>query len=283
MQEQQLEGRVAAEGVGTEDDAQGVSLPYVGRWHDLVSVTNWEKGRIICEWREALIRRGVPTSEYSDEAWSRQVGGVSSQHVGRLRRVCQRFGAVHNDYSGLYWSHFHAAIDWNDAELWLEGAVQNNWSVAQTRTQRWQAIGAPDELKPRDEDILSAELDEDANPEWDAEAATSAGPVAEVQSPDAATDMDQEDAGPAAESDIEDPPNSEAESSQAPDQNSGPGAQRRPFADLPPLPNDLADAVEVMKLAIVAHRMEGWSKVSRNDVLKTLDALKTLVAAPVDE
>jgi len=283
MQEQQFERSIAAEAVGAEGDAQGVSLPYVGRWHDLVSVTNWEKGKIICEWREALIGRGVPTSEYSDEAWSRRVGGVSSQHVGRLRRVYQRFGTVHDDYSGLYWSHFHAAIDWNDAELWLEGAVQNDWSVAQMRSQRWEAIGAPDELKPRDEDILSAELDEDANPEWDAATATSAGPIAEVLSPDAATETDQEDARPAAESDSKDPPNSETETSQSPDQNSEPVARSRPFADLPPLPTDLADAVEVMKLAIVAHRMESWSKVSRDDVLKTLDALKALVTAPVDE
>ena len=27
---------------------------YVGRWNRLVSTTNWEKGRIVSEWREAL-------------------------------------------------------------------------------------------------------------------------------------------------------------------------------------------------------------------------------------
>src|SRR5262245_43352611 len=101
-----------------------VSLPFVGRWNHLVSDTNWEKGRIICQWREALQVTKVSPVEYSDEAWSRRVGGVTGQHVGRLRRVFQRFGDSYSRYHGLYWSHFYAALDWDDAEMWLEGAVQ---------------------------------------------------------------------------------------------------------------------------------------------------------------
>ena len=62
------------------------SQPFVGRWSRLVSTTNWEKGRIIVEWRAALVSQGLPVAEYSDEAWGRLVGGVSGQHVGRLRR-----------------------------------------------------------------------------------------------------------------------------------------------------------------------------------------------------
>ena len=27
---------------------------FVGQWNRLVSTTNWEKGRIICQWRDAL-------------------------------------------------------------------------------------------------------------------------------------------------------------------------------------------------------------------------------------
>ena len=78
----------------------------------------------------------------SDEAWSREVGGVSPQHVGRLRRTYERFGAVHKQYPGLYWSHFQAALDWPDAEMYLEGAVQNDWSVSQMRNQRWEVSAA---------------------------------------------------------------------------------------------------------------------------------------------
>src|SRR5262245_8905362 len=86
------------------------SQPYVGRWNKLVSTTNWEKGRIIVQWREALIAQGLPVTEYSDEAWCRLVGGVSGQHAGRLRRVAQRFGQMQEQYPGLYWSHYQAAL-----------------------------------------------------------------------------------------------------------------------------------------------------------------------------
>ena len=63
------------------------SEPFLGRWGLLVSQTNWEKGKIIAEWREALIAAGAAPHEYADEAWSRLVGQVTPQHVGRLRRT----------------------------------------------------------------------------------------------------------------------------------------------------------------------------------------------------
>ena len=121
-------------------ELDAASVPFVGRWNQLVSNTNWEKGRIIYQWREALVASQAPATEYSDEAWSSRVGGVTGQHVGRLRRVYQRFGQVYEDYPGLYWSHFQASVDWDDAEMWLEGAVQNNWSVSSMRNQRWDTM-----------------------------------------------------------------------------------------------------------------------------------------------
>lgn len=116
------------------------SESYVGRWQSLVSQTNWEKGKIISEWRQAKIDAGAASSEYSDEAWASMVGFVTCQHVGRLRRVFDRFGESWPTYSGLYWSHFWAALDWDDAELWLEGASQSRWSISQMRRTRAQAM-----------------------------------------------------------------------------------------------------------------------------------------------
>ncbi|MCH7484502.1 MAG: cupredoxin domain-containing protein [Chloroflexi bacterium] len=92
------------------------------------------------------------------------MGTVSSQHVGRLRRVFEQFGAASDQYAGLYWSHFQSALEWPDPELWLEGAVQNGWTVSQMRRQRWQAYGAAEDEDPRDADIIAAEFNEDALP-----------------------------------------------------------------------------------------------------------------------
>ena len=117
------------------------SSEYLGRWNRLISTTNWEKGRIVAEWREALINAGAAAAAYSDEAWSRCVGNVTPQHTGRLRRVYQRFASMRDTYAGLYWSHFQAALDWDDAEMWLEGAVQNRWSIAHMQDERSRTFG----------------------------------------------------------------------------------------------------------------------------------------------
>ena len=47
--------------VETSDNplVETTSREYLGRWNHLVSTTNWEKGHIICQWREALVAAGA--------------------------------------------------------------------------------------------------------------------------------------------------------------------------------------------------------------------------------
>jgi hypothetical protein len=251
------------------------SLPYVGRWSKLVSTTNWEKGRIIVEWREALVAQGLPVTEYSDEAWGRLVGGVTGQHVGRLRRVYQRFGQAAEQYPGLYWSHFQAAIEWTDAEMWLEGAKQSGWSVSQMREQRWTTMGEVEAERPRAGDVVSAEIDEDAEPAR-RQTPSITGEYGEVSGPrhDGPDFGDEANVGQAFLPAADD----------MADKNACPTVELvRPFEDLPDLPDDLAEAFDSMKLAILRHKRETWEEISAADVLRTLDALKALVLAPSDE
>ena len=49
---------------------EATSLPYVGQWNRLLSTTNWEKGRIILRWREAMIAAGAADGQYTDLAWA---------------------------------------------------------------------------------------------------------------------------------------------------------------------------------------------------------------------
>jgi hypothetical protein len=157
------------------------SSEFVGRWNRLVSTTNWEKGRIIFEWREALRQAEAAPACYTDDVWSRQVGGVTPQHVGRLRRTYERFGKDFDQYAGLYWSHFHAALDWPDAEMYLEGAVQNGWSVSQMREQRGEAMGGPAEEKPGEADAVAADWDEDAAADFGSVSTTISESLGEVR------------------------------------------------------------------------------------------------------
>ncbi|MEX0675487.1 MAG: hypothetical protein WD063_00330 [Pirellulales bacterium] len=244
------------------------SEQYLGQWKRLVSTTNWEKGRIVHQWRLALAAADAPTADYSDDAWSRRVGNVTPQHVGRLRRVFERFAAQRDDYPGLYWSHFQAALDWDDAELWLEGAVQNEWSISEMRHKRWETRGALAAEDPDDDDAaIEAPLDEDADaaePAGD----VSSGTLDVVEEPDRLGNQEDDD---------EAGTKSRYESRQAFD-----AAVVRPFAALPPLPPDVNDAFEAYKLCILRHKMAGWQEISRDDLLASLDGLVQLALAPAD-
>ncbi len=258
-------------GTVTSDDS---SQPFVGRWNHLVSTTNWEKGRIIAEWRQALIDTDRPAREYSDEAWARLVGFVTGQHAGRLRRVYERFGKTCQEYRGLYWSHFHAALDWDDAEMWLEGAVQSKWTVSQMRRQRWEATGAVESERPLDEEIVVSEIDEDVDPALarDAAAKLTSKEWAGDQGPPVPEGPDFGDDGEAAAHARSD--------TAAADQAEEAVPLVRPFANLAELPDDLADAFEAFKLAILRHKAEGWRQVSLDDVTGALESLKELAWAP---
>lgn len=247
------------------------SSEFIGQWNTLVSTTNWEKGQIINEWRNALINDDAKATEYSDEAWAQLVGGVTSQHVGRLRRVSTRFGETFQTFEGLFWTHFLACLDWDDAEMWLEGAIQNSWSVSQMRNQRWETMGKL-EPEPKDDDIIAADLDEDFEPAAKDKGDFSSSPLAE--GPDFG-DQD-ESSGSKKDQDIDG-----AEVFSADDDSAVQFV--RPFENIAELPEDLADAFESFKLAILRHKVEGWADISREDVLASLEALKELATAPAAE
>jgi hypothetical protein len=254
--------------------ADQTSSEFLGRWNRLISTTNWEKGRIIHDWRTALIAAGAEVEEYSDEAWAARVGQVSGQHVGRLRRAYERFGATHDDYPHLFWSHFQAALEWNDAEMWLEGAVHNSWSVAAMRRQRAEALGQLEADQAAGETV-AADYDEDVDP-----ANNSTKDLLKTHS-----DFDDRAGGPAAEGpDFGD----EGESSSATatvDHDSDAADEGEPavpnnaraFAELPSLPEDLSTVFEDLKLAVLRHKVTNWQAVQPSEIRAHLDAIQTLL------
>jgi len=256
------------------------SEQFLGQWKRLVSTTNWQKGQIIHEWREALRESGLPSAEYSDESWSRRVGNVTPQHVGRLRRVYERFGTVRDDYPGLFWSHFQAALDWDDAEMYLEGAVQSGWSISEMRQQRWELNGGVEAERPSDGEAgVAAPWDEDAEPD-DASGEVISGTLGAVHSPERTRSSDDEDGYDRSEfDDAGDRGESEYDVKAA---SATPAEVVRPFANLPSLPADVNDAFEAYKLCILRHKLAGWQDISRNDLLASLDALRQLALAPAE-
>lgn len=255
-------------------EEQAASQPFVGRWNRLVSTTNWEKGAIILQWRETLVAAGAPVTGYSDEAWCRLVGGVTPQHVGRLRRVQQRFGTSQQTYQGLYWSHFFAALDWDDAEMWLEGAVQNRWSVSQLRNQRWETLGRVG-AAPQAADEVTAETDEDV-PSPEPQDNTLRGSYDELPGP-------RHDGPDFGDEDLPSHSRIGDEGVESSELSRGSVELIQPFANLPALPEDLAEAFDGLKLALLRHKTEGWQSISCEAALAWLDALKSLATAPTSE
>lgn len=248
-----------------------LAQPFVGRWNELISTTNWEKGRIISQWRAALIDSGAESSQFSDDAWARRVGGVTAPHVGRLRRVFDRFASTYETYQGLYWSHFLAALDWDDAPLWLEGASRDNWSVSGMREQRWQAHGAVDAQRPGAGEIIEVDTDEDvvlpaqgggSTKQYGDEPGVASGP--RHDDPDFG---DEEELMPL----------SGGTSSGAPADVDEPANRTQPFAGLPELPDDLADAIESLKLAILRHKTTSWAETDVATIQKYLDAISVMM------
>ncbi len=267
-----VEGPAAIE-QSLPEELEAATAPFVDRWGRLISQTNWEKGRIIFEWRAALAESEAPAAAYADEVWSRHVGGVTPQHVGRLRRVYHRFGEVREQYSGLFWSHFQVALDWEDAEMWLEGAVQNKWSVAKMRQTRAETLGLSQEeaMTP-----VVAEVDLDEDFTADASAGEGAGGKLAGE-PAAAERRTREDDGDGTPSEQE-----AAAADDVPfDVDEEPQEEAvRPFADLPDLPEDLQEAFETFKLAILRHKADDWSDVQPQHVVAALKSLELLIEAP---
>lgn len=268
---------------GSDEELVELQQPFVGRWNALISTTNWEKGRIISQWRAALIEAGAPITDYSDEAWASRVGGVTSPHVGRLRRVHDRFHEQADTYPTLYWSHFLAALDWDDAALWLQGAVEEKWSISAMREQRWRANGAIESDRPGASQIVEVEVDEDS-PELGTAPAQGGSSTRDYDA-----DTDGVAAGPAYEApDFGD----EADLAALPDDHhmndanaaenggattGGESSPLQPFAGLPALPDDLADVIESLKLSILRHKTTGFEDVSAETIRSYLDAVALLL------
>ncbi len=254
--------------------ATEIAKPFVGLWNQLISTTNWEKGRIISQWREALIESGVDPREYSDDAWSRRVGGVTAPHVGRLRRVFDRYGSTYQTYDGLFWTHFLAALDWEDAPLWLEGASREGWSVAGMREQRWRAHGAVESQRPTNSQIIEVDTDEDIV----IPAQGGGRSKAYGDEPGAIAGKTYENADFGDEEELTSIAGGKSTGSASADSQAD-ATPLQPFAGLPELPEDLADAIEMLKLAVLRHKTSGWQHTSAATIQKYLDAVSLLIRA----
>jgi hypothetical protein len=253
-----------------------VSNDFISSWNRLISMTNWEKGKLIHNWRAKLLENGLPRLVYSDESLAKRLGNVSGQHIGRLRRVYERFHSTFASYHGLFWSHFQAVLDWDDGEAWLADASANQWSVATMRLQRWEAIGSPVGQKPNDADIILSEPDEDVNPYNDSDTVLDGN----RKSVEPNRDKDKKKKGEGGNHGSGSG-GSTGDGSGGTDQDFGnfssPAEAFSQMKQMKDLPEDLREAFEQLKIVILSHKVSGWREVEPQRILTFLNAMKVVV------
>lgn len=66
--------------------------------------------------------------------------GMSQDQIRQRRRVYDRFNSIRDMFSRLSWSHFYAAVTWEDAVEWLAIAERDRLTVSQMRHVRRRNI-----------------------------------------------------------------------------------------------------------------------------------------------
>lgn len=94
-----------------------------------VSQCNWEVGECAAVWTRRFAR-GRTDADFA------ALVSLSSDQVYQRRRVWETFADVYQNYATLKWSHFYAAITWDDASECLQWADDVHAGVAEMKAWR---------------------------------------------------------------------------------------------------------------------------------------------------
>jgi hypothetical protein len=105
-----------------------------------VSRCNWEVGECAAVWTKRFAR-GRTDADFAT------LVSLSADQVYQRRRVWETFADVYQNYTTLKWSHFYAAITWDDAADCLQWADEVHAGVAEMkawrRAQRGENLSEP--------------------------------------------------------------------------------------------------------------------------------------------
>lgn len=108
---------------------------------EAVSDCAWKVGEFASRWTAAWAR-GRTDNDFGAAI------GMTGDQVYQRRRVWDRFGGKTDIYRNLSWSHFYAALAWEDAESWLQWASDKQATVAEMKA--WRTAKTAQEFLPPD-------------------------------------------------------------------------------------------------------------------------------------
>lgn len=94
-----------------------------------LSSCNWEVGECAALWTKRFAR-GRTDADFAN------LIGLSGDQVYQRRRVWETFADVQANYPSLKWSHFYAALTWDDAAECLQWAQEIQATVAEMKAWR---------------------------------------------------------------------------------------------------------------------------------------------------
>jgi hypothetical protein len=131
----------SAESVREETEASLILRAQVA-----VSHCNWEVGECAAVWTKRFAR-GRTDADFA------ALVSLSADQVYQRRRVWETFADVYKNYVTLKWSHFYAAITWDDAAECLQWADDVHAGVAEMKAWR-RAQRGEDLHEPAMDDAL---------------------------------------------------------------------------------------------------------------------------------
>lgn len=109
-----------------------------------VSECRWVVGECAAKWTQKYAR-GRTDADFGE------LISLSGDQVFQRRRVWETFADVRNNYPALKWSHFYAAINWDDAAECFQWAEETFATVAEMRAWR-RALHGEDLTAPGEGD-----------------------------------------------------------------------------------------------------------------------------------
>lgn len=128
--------------VGNESEEQLIRTAI-----DAVSHCRWVVGECAAKWTQRYAR-GRTDADFG------ALIGVSPDQVYQRRRVWETFAPVRDEFANLKWSHFYAALTWDDALDALRWAAEMEATVAEMRAWRRAQRGEDLTLAGEEEEAI---------------------------------------------------------------------------------------------------------------------------------
>lgn len=144
----------------------------VSRAQEAVSLCRWVVGECASKWTQRYAR-GRTDGDFA------VLIGLSGDQVYQRRRVWESFAPLRDEFPTLKWSHFYAALNWDDCRDCLSWAEETRSTVAEMRAWRRAQRGEDLSVDPVEEDAVRYVP---AEPEFVHDAEHAAGSAAEGSS-----------------------------------------------------------------------------------------------------